>query len=204
MTQRGFSDYAALWREQIDPKELAEHRAMAAGIKRAAGWRWRLDRVLALVAIAMVSTAIVTAPATLPVKLGFALLLPPTVWLLWKRYRITRASRSIALDDPGRFFEAAIDNVRAEISLSTLSTALGLPAFIFCCLLAGASFGFERVYRGLWDIVTLASFRPAAIAVVMLLAAIYFVRDNLRLRAQLRRLRAMRREWEEREAGEEP
>ncbi|HMG48267.1 MAG TPA: hypothetical protein VK614_12500 [Allosphingosinicella sp.] len=204
MTPHTFSDYAALWREQIDPKELAELQAMATKIKRTAGRRWLLDRVLALVAAGLVCFAILRYPAPPLINLGLALLLLGPVWHVWRRHQITRASRAIAIDDPRVFFEAAIENVRAEINLSTLSTAFGIPTFIACLLLAGAADGFDHIYMNFRDLFAIASVKLTSFAAIFVLILSYFIRDNIRLREQLRRLEAMRREWDERDPGEEP
>jgi hypothetical protein len=204
MMPHNFSEYAALWREQIDPTELADLQAMATKIKRTAGWKWLVDRLLALVAAGMVGFAILRYPGTPVINLGLALLLLGPMWHVWRRHQITRASRAIAVDDPGIFFEAAIENVRAEISLSTLSTASAIPTFIACLLLAGAASGFDHIYMNFHDMITIASVKLTLFAVVFVLIIGYFVRDNIRLREQLRRLEAMRREWDERDPAEEP
>jgi hypothetical protein len=204
MMPHTFSDYAALWREQIDPKELAELQAMATKIKRTAGLRWLLDRLLALLAAGMVAWAIVRYPGGPLIKLGLALLLPGPIWCVWRRYQITRDSRAIATDDPRNFFEAAIANLRAEISLSTISAWMGIPAFLACILLGAAAFGFDHIYMNLRDMFTLASARLSIILIICILLILYFIRDNLRVRAQLRRLEAMRREWDELDPAEEP
>lgn len=204
MMPRTFSDYAALWREQIDPKELAELQAMAAKIKRTAGWRWTLDRVLGLVAAGMVFWAIVRYPAPPLIKLGLALLLLGPIWAVWRRHQITKASRAIATDDPQVFFDAAIENVRAEINFSVLSAWLAIPVFIACCLLGGAAYGFDHLYMNFRDTFTLASVKATSVGVIFILIALYLIRDNIKLREQLRRLEGMRREWDERGPGDEP
>jgi hypothetical protein len=201
---QGFSEYAALWREQIDPEELAELQSVATKIKRTAGWRWLVDYVLALIAAGMVCMAIWRYPGPALFELFLALLLPPAFWHVWKRHQITRASRAIAVDDPRRFFEAAIENVRAEINLSTLSAWMGLPVFVVVCALTVATRGFDHMYMAVRDIFTLASVKTTVFTAVVILVLLLLLRDNLRLRAQLRRLEAMRREWEERDPAEAP
>lgn len=204
MTPHNFTEYAALWREQIDPKELAELQTMATKIKRTAGRKWLLDLLLALAAAGLVCLAILRYPAPPLIKLCLTLLMLGPMWCVWRRHQITRASRAIATDDPQVFFEAAIENVRAEINLSTLSAWLGIPTFIACCLLGGAASGFDHLYMTFRDLFTLASAKLTSIAVIFILIVIYLMRDNIRLREQLRRLEAMRREWDERDPGEEP
>lgn len=204
MTPRDFTEYAALWREQIDPKELAGLQAMATKIKRSAGRRWLLDRVLAVFAIGMVCLALLRYSAPPPIKLSLVLLMVVPIWHTWKRRQITRASRAIAVDDPRIFFEAAIENIQAEIDLSNKSAWLGLPIFVISILLAAASRGFHNLYMAFLDRIVLSSAKTIFAVAIFVLGFIYLIRDNIRLREQLRRLEAMRREWEERDPGEEP
>jgi ribose/xylose/arabinose/galactoside ABC-type transport system permease subunit len=200
-----FPEYAALWREQIDPKELAELQAMATKIKRTAAWRWLFDQIIGFLAVGAIAWVILLRPGAPLIKAGLALLVLPTFWYLWRwRRRITRDSRAIAVDDPRIFFDAAIENVRAETRLYTLSAWLTLPLMIAVCLLLGAAYGFAVLYANFISIVTLASPKLAAIAALIILGHIYLFRDNLRMRGQLRRLEAMRREWNERDPGDEP
>lgn len=204
MTPHNFPEYAALWREQIDPKELAELQAMATKLKRTAGWRWLFDHALALVAAGLVWLAVFRYPGPPLFKLGLVLLLPVLVWHVWRRHQITKASRAIATDDPQVFFEAAIENVRAEINLATLSAWLGALAFIVCWLLGTAAYGFDHMYMNFRSMSPLAPARLTLIAIVTILILFYLIRDNIRLREQLRRLEAMHREWDERDPREEP
>jgi xanthosine utilization system XapX-like protein len=204
MMQHDFSEYAALWREQIDPRELAGLQSMAAKIKRSAARKWLLDCVLGIAVVGVVCEALLRWPAPPLIKLCMALLLTPVLYF-WRRERqLTKAARAIAVDDPRVFFEAAIENMRAEIKLFTLSAWLAMPAFAAFSLLLGASYGFDFLYTNLVSILTLASPKSAAIAALAVLSHIYIFRENNRRREQLRRLEAMRREWEERDPGGEP
>ena len=200
-----FPEYAALWREQIDPKELAELQAMATKIKRTAGRKWLLDCVLALGVVGAFGWVILRWSGSPLITLCLALILLSTMGYLWKRRReITRDSRAIAVDDPQIFFDAAIENVRAEISLYTLSAWLTIPLIFAVGLLIGAANGFDALYTNFMGIVTLASPKLAMIAALVILGHIYLFRDNIRTREQLRRLEAMRREWDEHDPGDEP
>jgi uncharacterized membrane protein YidH (DUF202 family) len=204
MTPHDFPEYAALWREQVDPKELAELQSMATKIKRSAGRRWLLDRVLALFAVGMTCLAILRYPAPPLIKLSLVLLLLVPIWYMWRRHQITRTSRAIAIDDPQLFFQAAIENMRAEIRLSTISAWLGIPVFIIAVSLAAAARGFDNLYINLRNNFMLGSAKIILATAIMVVALVFLIRDNIRLREQLRRLEAMRREWDERDPGEEP
>jgi hypothetical protein len=204
MMPRNSAEYAALWREQVDTKELTELQAMATKIRRTARRRWLLDHLWGILAAVMTCLAVLLDPAPLLIKLCLALLLVGPMWFVWRRRQVAEAARAIAIDDPKVFFEASIGNMRAEINLSTLSAWSMAPIFIAGCLLGGAAHGFDRLYIAFRDMFTLASVKLTLIGVITILTFIYFIRDNIKLREQLRRLEAMRREWDERAPGEEP
>jgi len=71
-------------------------------------------------------------------------------------------------------------------------------------LLIGASFGFDTLYTKIMNMLTLTSPKLAAGAAIVILGHVYLFRDNMKVRRQLRRLEAMRREWEERDPEDEP
>lgn len=197
MTRRGFPQYAKLWQEQIGQEELTQFQAMAKTIERTARWRSLIDHALGVLAIGAVCALLWLNATSIEVKIGFALLVGATTWFGWRRHEITKASRSIAVDDPRLFFDGAIRNVRAEISLSTISLTLGPPFFFVSVLLTQAADGVSG-FDWIFEELTYARIvRTGAISVLFVLCAAYFVRDNIRLRGQLRRLEGMSREWED-------
>lgn len=198
MMSRDFPEYAELWREQIGPEELALFQARAKNIERNAKRKRLLDFALWFVAIGMVCLFLWFVPTSLQIKLGYALLVAGTIWFVWRRHQITRASRAIAIDDPRVFFETAIKTVRAELNLSTMSLYMGLPFFITSVLLAKSAQGIDGfdLIRQLPDV----NFATAMIVAIVFLFHGYIVRENIKLREQLRRLESMRREWDEQQA----
>ncbi|HYI49489.1 MAG TPA: hypothetical protein VEX35_13600 [Allosphingosinicella sp.] len=204
MMPQDFPEYAALWREQIDPKELAELQAMATKIRRSAGRKLLFDRVATPIAIGGACLLMLRYSAPPLIRLSLALVALILLWYFWRRYQITKDARAIAFDDPRVFFEAAIENMRAEVGLSTLSAWLGMPMFVAGVVLAGASGGPDNLYEHLRDVFTQSYAKTICAAVVVVLLYVFLIRDNIRLREQLRRLEAMRREWEERDPGDEP
>ncbi|HKR25304.1 MAG TPA: hypothetical protein VJS15_08605 [Allosphingosinicella sp.] len=200
MTRRGFPQYAKLWQEQIGPDELSQFQVMAKTIERTARWRSLIDHSLWVLAVGAVCAILWLNATSLEVKLGFALLVGATTWFGWRRHEITKASRSIAVDDPRIFFDGAIRNVRAEISLSTISLTLGPPFFfvsVFLTQAADGVSGFDWMFE---EMSYARIIRTIAISAFFLLCGAYFVRDNIRLRGQLRRLEGMSREWEDQPA----
>lgn len=191
-----FRQYAELWQEQIEPEELAELQAMAKNIERTARRKWLLDVSLALICAGFACFILWSHPASLQVKFGYFLLGAICLWGAWRRHQITRASRATAIDDPRVFFEKAIKNLRAELNLSTTSVSVAVPMGILSIVLAGSLRGVTamELVRKVFDK------NPAIIifvGTVLVLSGIYFIRENFKLREQLRRLERMRREWEE-------
>ena len=85
------------------------------------------------------------------------------------------------------------------MNLSTFSLYLLAPFFAFmsCLVIATRRWGEARCayparYKHRKEL--------GLSAITVVLISIYFIRDNLKLRKQLRRLQDMRREWEEQEA----
>lgn len=191
-----FPQYAELWQEQVDPEELAELQAMAKNIERAARRKRLLDVSLALAFIGPACLALWIYPGALRIKFGLVLCGAGALWGVWRRHEITRASRATAIHDPHVFFEKTIKNVRAEINLSTLSLCLMLPAFVVCFLLMNALRGHDGVEAFLQALHDKKLMLISA-AAILILAAIYFTRDIIKLRQQVRRLESMSREWGE-------
>jgi hypothetical protein len=203
MTPHDLREYAALWREQADPKERAELRAMAKKIGRRARLRWLIDFAAGFVALGGVSVFVWTRPGPLQLKLSLALLAAAVLtWTSWRRHQITRASLAITASDPHSFFKTAIDNLRMEISFLTISFWLSLPAFFIPTWIGVRILGINRA-----DFVQkLLAVNPAKAGIVIaIIGLVYFYsgREIIRLRERLRRLEEMRREYEERDPEDE-
>ena len=114
MTPNDFPQYAELWREQVDPGELAKLQAWARNIERNATRKARFDIVTGFASIGILCVILWAYPTSPQIRFGFAFMVAIMAWLAWRRYEITRTSRAIAVDNPRAFFEAAIKNVGAE------------------------------------------------------------------------------------------
>jgi hypothetical protein len=201
MSARNLQEYAALWREQIGPEELAELQTMATRISRTAGWKWAFDLALALVAAGMTGMALLLSWGSPLITLGLLFLLATVIWYVGKRRQITSASQALAVDRPQFFFQAAQENARAEIKLSNLSILSGLALLIAAGVKALASVGPDR-----FPALVLGFFVETPAKLVVAVAAVLvfacLIRDNICLRERLRRLEAMHRDWEERDPRE--
>ena len=194
-----FRHYAELWQEQIEPEELAELQTMARNIERSARRKRLFDFSVAFGFVGVACLILWKHSASLQVTFGYVFVAAVCFLLAWRRHQITVASRATTIDDPRVFFEKAIRNVRAEIDLSTTSMVLALPGLIISALLSSSLVGLTvmEMIRKLYDYV------PSRIVLMGgALALIYFIRDNIKLRRQLRRFESMRREWDEPQASE--
>lgn len=197
MTSDDIPQYAELWKEQIDQEELAQLQAMGKNIERTAKWKRLLDVALAFAFIGPASFILWINPASLQTKFGLALLGAVAIGIVWRRHQITKASRATAIGDPRIFFEKTAKNVRAEISMSTISLCLGVPGFIACISLMGSLRGLSGIELLLLALSDENRVKTILILTIMALGCGYFVIDNIKLREQLRRLESMSREWDE-------
>jgi hypothetical protein len=204
MMSHDFRQFAELWQEQIDPEELAELQAMAKSIERTAERRRLIDLTLTLAFIGLAGLALRIYPASLQIRFGFVLIGAAMIWGFWKRHGLARASRATAIHDPRVFFEQAIKNVRTELKISTLSLWLVAPALIGFYFLMSALRRLEGMELLLLELRYENRAKTVVVVVIWALSSVYFVRDNIKLREQLRRLESMRREWDEQQARDLP
>jgi len=197
-----FPLYAELWQEQIEPEELAGLQAMAKNIERNARWKQLLEFSLGFVFIAAVGVIFRIHPLSPALKTTFLLLVALIIGALWRRLEITKASRATDIADPRIFFDKAIKNARAELRLSTIGLWSLPPILVFCHFLMSAVHGFRGIELILWELNDEHFARTTILGAVWVVFMIYFVRDNIRLREQLRRLESMRRESDEHQAGD--
>jgi len=197
-----FPLYAELWQEQIDPEELAGLQAMAKNIERTARWKRLFDFSMAALFVAVTGLFLWLHPVSLPAKLGFALLLAGAAWTVWRRQEMTRAAQATAIRDPHEFFAKAIGNVRSEVNVSTVSLLFMIPTLILCFLFISAARGVDAAELLLRELRGQNLAKTVILSIIFVLCSIYFVRDNLRMREQLRRLEGMRREWDEHQPGD--
>lgn len=196
-----FSLYAELWREQVDAPELAGLQAMAGKIERTARRKRLAGAAIAVLCSGLVGFFLWVQPVSLPARLGSALLVAAILWAGWHRHLTARAAGAAAIRDPRRFFEKAIGNARSEATLSTIAIVFMVPALILCFMLMSVARGIDGG-QSIRHELRANPAKTAIVATAYVLAAIYFIRDNARMRGRVRRLESMSREWDELQAGE--
>lgn len=200
MTRPDFQELTLLWQEQIDRHEQAALDTLATEIERTARRRGAQDVLFTIGGLGAVLFAVVVLqPSTLPLWLGFAAMAAVMLWYLWRRHRIVQGARGLTSAEPGTFFAAAIENARAELALSRFGLWLmppGYAAMLVLLTVCDGVTGIGPIARFLF--VRNAWMTLGQVAILAVLMAI-FIRLDLKLSAQLRRLEEMRREWEEEE-----
>jgi uncharacterized membrane protein len=197
MMPREFREYAELWQDQIEPRELARVQAMAKTIERTARRKRLLEFSLGSGFIGLVCALFWIRPISPALRSVFLLLVALTIGALWRRHEITKASRATDIADPGVFFEKAIKNARVELRLSTIGLWFLPPILVFCHFLMSAVHDFRGVELIRWELNDEHFARTTILVAAWVMFIAYFMRDNIRLRQQLRRLERMHREWDE-------
>jgi hypothetical protein len=201
MTRRDLPDFAELWKEQVEPAELAELKALATTIRRTAKRRKQLDNAMGLLCLGLVPLLLLVHPAPLWTKLGFiAFMGAPMAWAGWMRYRLADAARALVADHPSTFFEAAIENARAERNFYMIATAVTTPILVAGILLFYAANGVTSLDLIREDVFERRFVKTMVYGGIYIVAFAFILHANLKRHRQVRRLQAMRREWQEQEA----
>jgi hypothetical protein len=193
-----FPELAQLWQEQIDPAEQAALDTLAGEIKRTARRRGALEVLFTVIGLGSLAWALtMLRPSTLPIQLGFALLALSMGGIFWKRRQIVKGANALVTGEPGSFFAAAIENARAELRLSAIVLALLPPGYAFLLVLLSAASGIA----GLDRVAALLFVEQPMQGLIHIANCLLFealtYRAYVKLRAQLRRLERMSREWED-------
>lgn len=180
MTQDDLPDLAALWKEQIDPAEEAELRALASQTLRNARLRRYRDFAFGLLAFTFILNAWLNFQLSKVMQVAILLSFLFVVWSTVHRYRIAVAALAPP-EEPGDFLGAAIKDARAELGYSGIQLLFGIPIFgmWIALILYESPDWLQKIY-------------PAA-GLVLGAALIYlpFARGYFVIRARLRRLEAM-------------
>ena len=203
MKRADFPELAQLWQEQIDPAEQAGLETLATEIKRTARRRGWLDVLFTILGVgSLVFALIYLQRTTPPIQLGFALLGALMVAFLWRRRHIVKGANALATGEPDTFFAAAIANARAELGLARVGLAIFPPGCAFLLVLLSAASGVTGFDR----IASLLFVEQPMVGALQMANFLFFealgYRSYVKLRAQLRRLERMKREWEEEDGGD--
>lgn len=195
MTDPELKDLAELWR-QPDPAETEKFQAMARRARRRGRWLGYADWGLAVLLVGGSLFALLASPG--PLFTGAAvLLLVATILLTWQRRKLRQMASSLDTADRQAFIASSVKSARANLRRVTLSV-LALPPFVVAALLTRISMrpgpAADPAQALLdWAQSTRGMISLAVFALIIALS----LRSILRIRAELRRLEALRRAYEE-------
>lgn len=203
MREPGFDDLADLWQgEEEGDREAFE--AMARRARRRGRLLGYADIGLFVLLVGTVLSSIFMSPNPTSLVVG-VLLLITTIWVSWTRRRLRQMSRALDTSDPAGFLESCVANARANLRRVKI-TLFTVPLFT---VLAAVFKGSQRSRGGLEDLPRgmlewASQGRAMIVLAVISLIFLSVLWSRRRLLVELRRLEALRRDYEEesrRDAG---
>ena len=195
MTDPELKELAELWR-QPDPAEAERFQALARRARRRGRWLGYADWALAVLLVGGSLFALFASPG--PLFTGAAvLLLIATILLTWQRRKLRQMASTLDTADRQAFIASSVKSARANLRRVTLSV-LALPLFVVAALLTRFSMRpGPAVDPGQalldWAQSTRGMISLAVFALIIALS----LRSAVRIRAELRRLEALRRAYED-------
>lgn len=189
-------ELAELWCEP-DAAEAEKLQVLARRARRRGRWLGYADWALAFVLVGGSLFALVAAPGPLTTGAAF-LLLVTTVWLTWQRRRLRQMASTLDTADRQAFIESSVRSARANLRRVTL-TVIALPPLVIFALLtkmAARRGGYvDDPGRVLLDWAQ----SPRGMISLAIFASLIALslRSIFRIRNELRRLRKLRRAYEE-------
>lgn len=189
-------ELAELWREP-DAAEAEKLQLLARRARRRGRWLGYADWALALVLVGGSLFALFAAPG--PLTTGAAiLLLVATVWLTWQRRRLRQMASTLDTADRQSFIESSIRSARANLRRVTL-TLIALPPFVIFALLGKMAARRGGYVDDPGQVLLDWAQSPRGMISLALFATLIALslRSILRIRNELRRLRKLRRAYED-------
>jgi len=191
-------DLALLWREeQEDPAEQRELEQLA----RKARSRGKLMAYtdIAWVVMLVGGSVIALFAAYSPFLLvATILIILGTVWLTWKRRSIRQMTRSLNTSDRQGFLESSIDFARGSLRRNTLSLVtfpMIVPLAVLVKVATRSGGDPQAMVAGV--LAWLTSPRGIIPLTVLAVMMTFVIRARYRIRAELRRLADLSRDYEE-------
>jgi hypothetical protein len=194
MTDREFREFALLWSES-DAAEQEAMQAVARRVRRKGRLLGYSDLALAVLLIGGAITGAVISPT--PTMIAIVLVgLVFTIWLSFKRRAIRQMATTLDTGDRASFLASSVRVAKANLRRVTLSLIIFPPA-----ILVGAAFKLSLRHHGrldhpveallAWAVSTRGIVSLSIIAVI----AGFTFRSRLKIKAELRRLEAFRRDY---------
>lgn len=189
-------ELAELWR-RADSAEAGKLEAMARKARRKGRFLAYADAALALLLVGGSLFALLSSPGRFTTG-AVILLLVATVWLTRERRKLRQMASALDTGDRHAFIESSMRSARANLRRVTISM-LSIPPFVIVALLAKKSYRSGGTVSDPGRILLDWAQSPRgmiSLAIFALLIALC-VRSILRIRAELRQLKALRRAYEE-------
>lgn len=196
MTDPELQELAELWR-QPDAAEAEKFKALARRARRQGRFLAYADAALAVLLIG--GSLLVLVASHGPVTTSAAIiLLIATVWLTWRRRKLRQMASTLDTADRQSFIESSLRSARANLRRVTLSL-MALPPLVVAALLAKTSLREGAAVADPVQLLADWARSPRGMISLAVFALIFAFagRSILRIRAELRRLKALRRAYEE-------
>jgi uncharacterized membrane protein len=209
MTDPELQELAELWQrpDAADASEAVEaekFRALALKARRKGRFLAYADAALAVLLVGGSILALLASPGRLTTGSAI-LLLVATIWLTWQRRKLRQMAGTLDTQDRQAFIESSVRSARANLRRVTLSL-LSLPPLVIVALLAKMSFRKGGSVSDPGRILLDWAQSPRGMISLAIFALIMGlgVRSILRIRAELRRLQALRRAYQDETEAADP
>jgi hypothetical protein len=196
MREPGFEEFADLWQDP-DNAEQEAFEALARRARRQGRMLAYMDVTLAVLLVggSILGTLMSPSPPTMAAALG---LVAATLWLTWKRRKMRQMTKSLNTGGRADFLGSSIRIANANLRRVTLTIA-------FFPVIVGSALIFKLTIRNgghlehpilaveEWAHSYRGMFQLAVIGVILALT----FRSRRRIRAELRRLEALRADYDE-------
>jgi hypothetical protein len=190
-----FEEFSLLWAYEPDAEEQRIFESLARTVSRRAKLIYHIELGLAVLLVVGLIAALFLdkKPATSALVV---LVITAVGWSSWKRYNIHQVALIMDCSDRESLLSSAIESAEARLRQAKLSFMLLVPSFFLGLALRGTMAGsFSSFLEKLW----LSFIQPLTVvgAVAIFLVLVYFGRQIVRLRRELRRLKVLRGEYRE-------
>ncbi len=192
MSAVDLDDFGALWREEAPEPAATEFEPIVrATVRRARLFQYAEIGMSGLLLVAITVALLLEAtPATAAIVAIIAL---ATLWSSWKRHLLMDVALLVDGSSREAYVESARRAAEAQLKRSSLGLWLLIPGFALGLLLKHSLMSGGRLAGFVPAFLDSLATSPSAIATVAALLALFawLVRGNLRLRAEVQRLRTL-------------
>ena len=196
MSRVDIDELMQLWREEPTDRELEAVREDARRAMRRARLVTYAEHGIAALVIAAILLSLVLKGAPASMAIG-ALTILVIVWSTWRRGKLLEAAALTRLGHRRRFLEEGLRSARTRLRRSRLGLVLLVPSALLGALLkhslatGGDVAGFFRLFADS----LIAGGSALKVTALVALALLWFGTLHVRLRAEVRRIEALREQY---------